>query len=224
MDQNNINILFSKLDEIHQALRDLTSALMTNKPAENTNTTLQNGDIPSVLEVFRETLNSIDTHNKQKTTTDKIKDNKQKISSAWNNTLHFRKLHFWQHIRNKNTAEFYESFLNSENIVIPKKFQMKPIVGEPETQTKIREEQVRANMRTEIELMKSRAVNHLEKAIKADSDLKSKIYRICDEEVRDTLYQMWEKDTKEEKNTQWESGNGRTKPSGMDTEINLRGI
>ena len=199
MDQRNFNTLFTKLDEIHQTLRDLTSVLRSNQQAENNNSKIQNENISSVLEAFRETINSIDAHNKQekeKNTADKVKESKQKIATAWNNTLHYRKLHFWQHIRNRNTAEIYKSFVNSETIIFPRKFQMKAIVGEPEIQTKIRAEQVQANMRTEIDLMMLRSSNHLEKAIKADEDMKSKITHLCEEDMRDTLYQMWENDTK----------------------------
>ena len=78
-------------------------------------------------------------------------------------------------LRNENTAKVCETWINNSPPIIPRKMQMKPIKGEPKSQTKLREKQVIQNFQTEIELMKLRAESYEEKFKNIDSEMEELI-------------------------------------------------
>ena len=74
---------------------------------------------------------------------------KQSIIEKWNQNLTKRRTEFWQQIRNDNTSKVYETWKESAPMVLPRKFQMKAIEGEPLAQVQRREKQVKYNFQTE---------------------------------------------------------------------------
>ena len=144
------------------------------------------------------------------------KTNAEKIKYAmiqdWNNSLRYRKLHYWQYIRNGRTAKIFHSFRTAENIIIPSKFQMKPFREEPEAQTRIREKQVLNKFETEIELMELRSESHLTKTQNIDEEMKIKLSRKSSGKVLQTLQQMWVQETQKQEEISNRIWNRKNKP------------
>ena len=135
---------------------------------------------------------------------------KQSIIDKWNTKLTKRRIEYWQMVRNKNTAETYETWKNAAPMVIPRKFQMKPIEGEPLSQTQRRERQVMYNFQTDIELLQLRAGSHEEKCQTIDTAMEELISQKTTGQRRAMVIQLWKTECeKEEKVSQerWENTN-----------------
>ena len=83
-----------------------------------------------------------------------------KIKLFWSQILNSRKQTYWKQISNAKRAEYYENWLNQENPVIPRKFRIKPINGEPSDQTDVRIEIAKKRVMGEILLLRMRAENN----------------------------------------------------------------
>lgn len=60
-------------------------------------------------------------------------------------------------LNDNSKAEIYERWLNSTQIIVPRKLQIKAIPEEPDTQRRLREKMSFDNMNTEVELSQLRA-------------------------------------------------------------------
>ena len=85
------------------------------------------------------------------------------MKQDWNLKLIQRRFAFWNFIKNKNKAEVYRTWIQSNPVIIPRKFQMKQINNENHNHRKIRERLVMENYHAEIELLTLRAVSNEEK-------------------------------------------------------------
>ena len=113
-------------------------------------------------------------------------------------------------LRNENTAKVYETWINNSPPIIPRKMQMKPIKGEPESQTKLREKQVIQNFQTEIELMKLRAESHEEKYKNIDSEMEELINKKVSGQRGDQVKKLWKEECVREElrsRERWETSN-----------------
>lgn len=71
--------------------------------------------------------------------------------------------------------EKYQKWLNSTPLIIPRKIQIKPILEEPEAQTKLRERMTEEKMRVETELLKPRAQTNQEKVKSINEEINKKL-------------------------------------------------
>ena len=123
---------------------------------------------------------------------------KQSIIDKWNTNLTKRRTEYWQMMRNKNTSETYDTWKKSAPMVIPRKFQMKAIEGEPLTQTQRREKQVIYNFQTDIELLELRAGSHEDKCRTIDKNMEELICQKATGQRREMVLQLWKSDCERE--------------------------
>ena len=128
----------------------------------------------------------------------KIKKIKQSIIDKWNTNLTKRRTEYWQMLRNKNTSETYNTWKNTAPMILPRKFQMKTIEGEPITQTQRREKQVVYNYQTNIELLELRAGSHEEKCQTIDKTMEELICQKATGQRREMIAQLWKDDCERE--------------------------
>ena len=74
---------------------------------------------------------------------------------------------------NANEADQFESWLNEETPILPRKYRTQPIQGEQEEQTKIRLNIAIEIVKGEIELLRMRSNNHQRKVIDMDEHMHS---------------------------------------------------
>ena len=123
---------------------------------------------------------------------------KQAIIEKWNQNLTKRRTEIWQQIRNDNTSKVYETWKEGAPMIIPRKFQMKAIEGEPLTQTQRREKQVMYNFQTEIELLELRARSYEEKVHTIDQQMEELIYQKTSGQRRELVKKIWKDETVQE--------------------------
>ena len=75
----------------------------------------------------------------------------------WSNALNTRKQSFWQQINNAYDADQYEKWLSEDTPILPRKFRIPGIRGEPEEQKTIRANMAIERVRGEIRLLRMRA-------------------------------------------------------------------
>ena len=86
-----------------------------------------------------------------------------------------------------------ETWKDAAPMVIPRKFQMKQIDGEPLSQTQRREKQVMYNFQTDIELLQLRADSHEEKCQTIDKAMEELISQKTTGQRRAMIIQLWKK-------------------------------
>jgi hypothetical protein len=123
---------------------------------------------------------------------------KQKIRSEWNRTLNYRKQPYWQQINNANHAEYFEKWINQENPIIPRKFRIKEIRGEPEVQTAIRVDVAINRVKGEIELLRMRAENNQRKVLRLDDEMEEILKTNANGLVLESLQKQWKSDCQKE--------------------------
>ena len=146
---------------------NLTNVETTVKATQEACTRLEN-----LIEAQDDTRHHAATEVNLNTEVDKIKE---AIKQTWNQRLIKRRFAFWNFIKNKNKAEVYTSWINSNPIVVPRKFQMKQILNENEAHRKIRERLALESFNGEVELLTLRALPNEDKLKKIDQEMKEEI-------------------------------------------------
>lgn len=60
------------------------------------------------------------------------------MNEDWSRSLNHRKQLFWKQVNNAQDAEQYENWLKEDTPILPRKFRIADIRGEPENQKNIR--------------------------------------------------------------------------------------
>ena len=116
---------------------------------------------------------------------------KQRIKVNWMQTLNSRKQTYFKQISNANRAEYYEKWVNLENPVIPRKFRIKPIRGEPVEQTNVRIETAKNRVIGEIQLLRMRAENNHKKVMSIDLEMERILKTKANGRILEILQDMW---------------------------------
>ena len=121
--------------------------------------------------------------------------------SSWKNQLNDRKKAFWLFLKNEKLSEKYQEWLTSTPTRILRKFLHKPIPGETEEQTEIRNRFEKETMWSEMEIMNIRISNLKNKYKAIDQAMNSEIdKRFTDDSVKIMLKDQWKKDCMNEEN------------------------
>ena len=215
-------LMLAKLSKLGENMKELS-----NNVSKLTNHVLKKVDNTEIIEVMKDTSNKSVAAIKElkDTMKDLTKENqapshfqsqalqeestqilleqesqkiKQSIIDKWNTNLTKRRTEYWQMLRNKNTSETYNTWKNTVPMILPRKFQMKTIEGEPITQTQRREKQVVYNYQTDIELLELRAGSHEEKCQTIDKTMEELICQKATGQRREMIAQLWKDDCERE--------------------------
>lgn len=127
-----------------------------------------------------------------------VDEGRRRMSRTWSNQLKKRSQHFWQSINNDNTAVIYETWLNRDDKIIPKKFLLKSIPSESNEEKSIRQNSVLEKFQTEINLMKIRANRHSTNYLNVDEEIIQLIDSSYNDEIGNKLKELWTKEAKTE--------------------------
>jgi hypothetical protein len=191
----------AKLSLILTAIQDLTDAVRHNMQqfdfAKTKNAVV---NIKEVMEGIDETARNIpnqfyaeDTNMKEnvdyfESEAMRIKAN---MNAIWEKKLNQRKYAFWGNVRNGGTLIFYERWLESTPIIIPRKFQKSEFNNEKDEQRMLRERAVIHDFKLEIEMMRLREASCIETYRRIDKEMEDIIMSKCSGKTAECLLNMW---------------------------------
>ena len=129
------------------------------------------------------------------------------MKHLWNQKIFNRRIAFWNFIKNKNKAEVYKCWIKSNPLVIPRKFQIKPIINEEESHRKIRERLTMEKFNAEIEMLTLRAISNEQRVNSIDAEMAKEIKNKAENNSETELIKLWKENciTEETKSLQrWE--------------------
>lgn len=121
-----------------------------------------------------------------------------RIRGTWRKMLNKRRQLFWQSINCENTAMVYQTWIDDDKKVIPKKFLLKFIQNESVEEKNERDKFMLEKFKTEINLLKIRAENHKSKMNQVDEDMKAFLRSEFSNEGLKNLENLWSEETAEE--------------------------
>lgn len=128
---------------------------------------------------------------------------KQRIKVDWSRALNKRKQLYWKQINNACDAEQYEKWLGEDLPILPRKYRITEIPGEPEEQKNIRANMAVERVKGEIQLLRMRSENSQNKVIEIDEQMGSELKKKASGRILDILENTWKADCeKEEKRSQ----------------------
>lgn len=194
----------NKMDTTNDLLRDLIKVCdnrIENNHFEETcvksvNTDESNMYYKSPSEVIQQEINELALQKEA------IKI-KQRIKVDWSRALNKRKQLYWKQINNACDAEQYEKWLGEDLPILPRKYRITEIPGEPEEQKNIRANMAVERVKGEIQLLRMRSENSQNKVIEIDEQMGSELKKKASGRILDILENMWKADCeKEEKRSQ----------------------
>jgi hypothetical protein len=108
--------------------------------------------------------------------------------------LNSRKQLFWKQINNAKDAEQYEKWINKENPVLPRKFRIAEIRGEPEEQTKVWAHMVVESVKGGIQLLRMRSSDVQNKVIHIDEQMEDEIRNKASGRILEIMLSLWKTD------------------------------
>ena len=127
-----------------------------------------------------------------------ISDKKNLIISAWKRNLNERKQAFWNALKTENTVNIFKKWRQHENIIIPRKFRIKTVAREDETERAIRENLALQKFDAEIALLETRTTRYTTRFQNIDLEMENEIKKISTGEIQNHLLKKWKKDTDDE--------------------------
>ena len=116
---------------------------------------------------------------------------KQRHIQFWNQNLKFRRIAFWNMMKNAEKAKLYNTWLSSGPTILPRKFQIPSIKGEPENQRVRRERLALEQFKTEIDLLQMRSKYNEDKYHSLDEKVLSFLKTKMSSSVFNILTRMW---------------------------------
>ena len=121
---------------------------------------------------------------------------KNRISDLCNKKLNARRDAYWGKIRNGGHLKFYEKWISSTPIIVPKKFQKAEFINEREDQRMLGERAVLQDFRMEIEMLKLREDSCIERIRRLDTEVEEMIVGKCYSPPSDYLINLWKPQVK----------------------------
>lgn len=118
------------------------------------------------------------------------------IIRTWKRNLNERKQAFWNALKTENIVNIYKRWRQEENtIIMPRKFHIKKIAGEDETERAIRENLALQKFDAEIALLETRSTRYTQRFQNIDIKMEDEIKKISSGEVQNHLLKQWKKVT-----------------------------
>ena len=133
---------------------------------------------------------------------------RKRIIDTWKRHLNKRKQLYWHSLNSDNTAVIYETWLNNEKQIVPKKFQMKEIPNEDPNEKDIRKETVINEFQAEIQLLKIRAERHKSNYTKVEEEMAKFLQNKFNGNELAELKKLWDEDIANEEaksQSKWQS-------------------
>ncbi|XP_048735895.2 putative uncharacterized protein DDB_G0279653 [Ostrea edulis] len=120
------------------------------------------------------------------------------IIRTWKRNLNERKQAFWNAFKTENTVDIYKNWRRLDLPIMPRKFRIKEIAGEDETERAIRENLAAQKFDAEIALLETRSTRYTTRFQNIDIEMEHEIKKISTGEIQTHLLEKWKKDTDDE--------------------------
>lgn len=127
-----------------------------------------------------------------------ISAKKKIIIRTWKRNLNERKQAFWNALKTENTVEIFKKWRRLDKTVMPRKFRIKEISEEDETERAIRENLALQKFDAEIALLETRSTRYTTRFQNIDMEMEREIQKIATGEIQTHLLEKWKKDTEDE--------------------------
>ena len=196
-----------KLSLILTAIQDLTDVVReTNKRISPAQTETAVSEISRVVKEIDENIKKkIPQQTAIVENTNEVRNNsfeseamlvKNRISDLWNKKLNARRDAFWGKVRNGGHLKFYEKWISSTPIIVPKKIQKAEFINEREDQRMLRERAVLQDFKMEIEMLKLREDSCIERIRRLDTEVEEIVFGKCSGPASDYLIDLWKQQVK----------------------------
>ena len=180
-----------KLDNIGESLQQLVTHQHSQQQSKEENNEIYMNAISRIQEDVTRVA-KIDENLFQQRETER---HHREISATWSKQLKKRSQLYWQNINCENTAVFYETWINRESKIIPKKFLLKYIQGESPEEKTIRQVSILERFQAEINLLKIRAQRHHNNYTTTDEEMNSFLESRYSSENLSSLLDLWKNKT-----------------------------
>lgn len=199
-----MNIIGNKMDTTNDLLRELIQVCTVHSVNNNYEETFVKSVNVEENKMHYKSPSEIIQHGINERVLQNEADGiKRQLKVEWSRTLNFRKQLFWKQINNANDAEQYEKWLAEDIPILPRKFRITEINGEPEDQKNIRANLAIDRVKGEIQLLRMRSERSQEKLINLDEQMIQELKKKASGEILQILQNMWKSDCeKEEKRSQ----------------------
>ncbi|CAB4041408.1 Hypothetical predicted protein, partial [Paramuricea clavata] len=199
-----LTCISKKLDNIGESLQQIVDH--QHKEERNTSECFEQFN-RSMSTISNEIGNALDKTN-HINMENQVKNQRQKISRIWNNHLNKRKQLYWHSLNSENTALIYETWINKEKKILPRKFLIKSIANEDINETRIRQNSAVENFRNELALLNVRAERHKSKCKQTEEEMKKFLEDRFTGHTLTELKNLWHEDVTHEESKslkKWES-------------------
>ena len=201
---NNISL---KLDRINDSLEKL---VRVQQASEGKNATTYDVIVNSINTIEQSLSNTI-----QRSENNIIKEEawrqRRNISKTWRQLLNKRKQLYWHALNCESTAVIYETWLQRERKVIPRKFLLKNIPNEDPHEMRIRQQSAMNEFRTEINLLNTRASRHRANCTKVDEEMEEFLNQRFHGAILEEMEKIWLQEYKTEETKSHKKWEGKQK-------------
>jgi hypothetical protein len=120
---------------------------------------------------------------------------KNVIIRTWKRNLNERKQAFWNALKTENTVDIYKKWRRLDKTIMPRKFRIKEIAGEDETERAIRENLALQKFDAEIALLETRSTKYTTRFQNIDMEMEEEINKVSTGEIQSHLLEKWKSDT-----------------------------
>ena len=217
-------ILEKEIQKIHQKLESLSNSTTSTetkeiqeihkkldsilKPTETTHTVereenekeIDEQKTSALINYFEENYGHLKQINDRYIKEEAYRAKKQNLT-MWKTLLNNRKMNFYNAIKSTETAKTYNTFLEMEEIYIPRKFREKTTKQDSEEQTRIKTHLNIAKVSAHIKILEDKATNYTNKFLQVDEEIITEIKDSCPIETLPFLSDLWklECESEEEK-------------------------
>ena len=183
-----------KLDNIVDSLHQMTT--IQHNRCERNDEVIES--LKTTMITIQQNVSQICHNNTSELKRQQTLRNRNKIFGTWTRYLNKRKKLYWQSMSCENTAVIYETWKNSDMIIVPKKFLLKFIPNECIAEQNVRKNASIKTLQSEINLLKARAVNHHDGYMKVDKDMTTFLESHFKDHEPQHMKNLWVEETKAE--------------------------
>lgn len=123
---------------------------------------------------------------------------RQMIIRIWQKSQNERKQSYWNYLKFLNTGTIYETWVGKDTPVLPRKYRIHRIPGEPHEDEEIRKESTLHRFESDIKIMKNKSRRYELSYMKIDDELFSVIDQKSEGVVCETLKEIWRRECEKE--------------------------
>lgn len=116
---------------------------------------------------------------------------RKEIQQLWKKSLNNRKQLYWNAYKCEKYSEIYSQWIEKESPILPQKYLIKEITGEPEEETKLRWDLAMNKFRTDIAIIKNKHSRFKSRYEEIDQQINNQISKIATENVSEKIKEIW---------------------------------